>query len=48
MYASDKEVKTAVMNWLKNQPTELYEAGIHALIRRQNIVIKRNSDYVEK
>ena len=31
-YASDKEVKTAVMKWLKKQSTEFYEADIHALI----------------
>ena len=47
-YASDEEVKTAVMKWLKEQSTEFYEAGIDALIQRWNIDIERNSDYVEK
>ena len=47
-YTSDEEVKTAVMKWLKKQPTELSKAGIQALIRKWNIVMERNSDYVEK
>ena len=38
-YASDKEVKTAVMNWLNEQSAEFYESGIHALVQRWNIVI---------
>ena len=47
-YANDKEVKTAVMKWLKEQSAEFYEAGIHALIQRSNIAIERNGDYVEE
>ena len=47
-FASDEEVKTAVMKWLKEQSTEFYKTEIHALIRRENIAIMRNSDYVEK
>ena len=47
-YASDKEVKTAVMKWLKVQSTEFYEIRIHALIWMWNIAIERNGDYVEK
>ena len=39
-------MKTAV-KWLKEQSTEFYEAGIHALIQRWNIAIERNGDYVE-
>ena len=31
-FASDKEVKTAVLKWLKKQSTEFYKAEIHALI----------------
>ena len=46
--ASDEEVKTAVKKWLKEQSTEFYEAGIHALTRRWNIASERNGDYVEK
>ena len=45
-YVSDEEVKTAEIKWLREQPTEFYQSGIHALIRRGNIVIE--SDYVEK
>ena len=47
-YASDKEVKTVVMRWIKEQSTEFYKAGIHTLIWRMNITIKKNGDYVEK
>ena len=47
-YACDKEGKTAMIKWLKEQSTEFYEAGIHTLIRRWNIAIERNGDYVEK
>ena len=46
--ASNEEWKTAVKKWLKEQSPELYEAGIHALIRRWNIAIERNGDYAEK
>ena len=42
-YASDEEVKTAVMKWFKEQSAEFCQAGIHALIQRQ----KKNGDYVE-
>ena len=47
-YSSDKEVKSVVKRCLKEKSTELYGAGIHALIRRWNIAIERNGDYVEK
>ena len=47
-YAYDEEVKTAVMKWLREQSTEFYEAGIHALIWRWNSATERNGDYVEK
>ena len=41
-YASDEEVKTAVMKWQKEQSKGFYEAGIDALIRRWSIAIERN------
>ena len=47
-YASDEEVKTAVMRCLKEQSIEFYAARIHVLIRRWNIAIERNGDSVEK
>ena len=47
-YASNEEVKTVLKKWLKEQWTEIYETGIHALIWRWGIAIERNSDYVEK
>ena len=33
-FASDEEVKTAGMKWLKEQSTEFYEPEIHALIQK--------------
>ena len=38
--ASDKEVKTTVMKWLKEQLTEFYKAG--------NIAVVRNGDHIKK
>ena len=46
-HASDEKVKTVVGKWLREQSTEFYEAGIHALICRRNVAIERNGDYVE-
>ena len=46
--SSDKKVKSVVKKWLKEQSTEFYGAGIHALIRRWNIAIEKNAEYVEK
>ena len=47
-FASDEELKTAAMKWLKKQSTEFYEAGILAVIGRRKIAIERNGDYVEE
>ena len=47
-YASDEEVKTVVIKWLKEQSIEFHGAGIYALIQRWNITIERNSDFFEK
>ena len=47
-YASDEELKTAVMRWLKEQSTEFQKAVVHAPIWRWNIAIAINNDYVEK
>ena len=33
-HASDEEVKTVVMKWLKEHSTEFYEAEIYVLIQR--------------
>ena len=41
-YASDKEVKTAVMKLLKEQSIEFYKTRIHTFIRRWNITIEKN------
>ena len=47
-YSNDEKVESVVKQWLKEQSTEFYGAVIHALIRRWNIAIERNGDYVEK
>ena len=47
-YSSDEELKTAVMKLLKEQPAEFYVAEILVLIRKWNIAIEKNCDYVEK
>ena len=47
-YCSDEEVKSVVKTYLKEQSTEIYGTGRDALIRRWNIAIERNGDYVEK
>ena len=39
-----QEVKSVVKKWLKEQSTEFYSAGIHALIRSWIIAIERNGD----
>ena len=46
-YASNEELKSTVMKWLKKLSTEFYEVGIH-VIQGWNIAIERNDDYVEK
>ena len=48
IYASDEEVKTAVMKWVKEQSTEFYETEIHALIQMWKIAIERSGYYVNK
>ena len=47
-YSSDEEVKSVVKRWLKGESTEFYGAWIHALIRKRNIAIEKNGDYVKK
>ena len=47
-YASDEEVKIAVMKWLKEKSTDFYESRVLTLIRRWNMAVERNGDCVEK
>ena len=47
-YGNDNEVKTAVLNWLRHQPAEFYNTGIHALVHRWTVALERGGDYVEK
>ena len=39
---------TAVLNWLRHQPAEFYNTGIHALVHRWTAALERGGDYVEK
>ena len=43
---NDNEVKTAVLNWLRHQPAEFYNTGIHALVYRWTVALERGGDYV--
>ncbi|GFS26998.1 histone-lysine N-methyltransferase SETMAR [Elysia marginata] len=36
----DDEVKNAVKTWLKEQPIQFYEAGIHALVKPWNVSVE--------
>ena len=45
-YDHDEEVKTALMEWLKEQSTEFYDVGKNALIRSKYIGIKINSENI--
>ena len=47
-YASDEEMKAAVMKWLKEQSTQFYEAGINAFILKWIRAIERSGDNVEE
>lgn len=47
-FAGDKDVKTAVMKWLKSQDTEFYEAGINELVPQLDKCINLGGEYVEK
>ena len=46
--ANNQKVKTEGVKWLKEQSKEFCETGIHELIRRWNIAIDKNGDYVGK
>ena len=47
-FDNDEEVKNNVKRWLKDQPVQFYQVGLHALTKRWTVAIQRNSDYVEK
>ena len=47
-YGHNEEVKIAVNNWLRKQPTEFYKTGIQTLIQMWNTAIERDGDYVDK
>ncbi|GFS19638.1 histone-lysine N-methyltransferase SETMAR [Elysia marginata] len=38
-YQNDEEVKNAVKTWMKEQPIQLYEARMHALVKRWNVAL---------
>ena len=47
-YGNDNEVKTAVLNFLRHQPAEFYNTGIHAIVHRWTVALEKGGDYVEK
>ena len=47
-YRNDYKVKTAILNWLRHQPAEFYNTGIHALVHRWTVALKEGVDYLEK
>ena len=40
--ASNEEMKTAAMEWLKKQSTEFYEAGIQAFIKDGTLLLRES------
>ena len=47
-YGNVNKVKTAVLNWLRHQSAEFYNAGIRALVYRWTVALERSGDYEEK
>lgn len=47
-FRSDKEVKTAVHDWLQTRPKDFFQRGIYALPKCWKTCIERQGDYVEK
>ncbi|GBO08828.1 hypothetical protein AVEN_237620-1, partial [Araneus ventricosus] len=45
---ADDDVQHEVLLWMRQQPKELYAAGIGALIKRWDKCINIGGDYVEK
>ena len=47
-YDSDEEVVAAVRQWYREQSPEFFADGIHQLVRRWQLCVDRDGDYVEK
>ena len=47
-YDSDEEVIAAVRQWCREQLPEFFADGIRQLVRRWQLCIDRDGDYVEK
>ena len=47
-YDSDEEVIAAIRQWCREQLTEFFADGIRQLVRRWQLCIDRDGDYVEK
>ena len=43
-YGNVNEVKTAVLNWLRHQPAEFCNSGIHALVHRWTVALGRGGE----
>ena len=47
-YNSDEEVVAAVRQWCREQSPEFFADGIRQLVRRWQLCVDRDGDYVEK
>ena len=47
-YDSDEEVVAAIRKWCREQSPEFFADGIHQLVRRYQLCVDRDGDYVEK
>ena len=47
-YGSDEEVVAAVRQWCREQSPEFFADGIRQLVRRWQLCVDRDGDYVEK
>lgn len=46
-YPNGEIIKAAVKEWLKDQPIDLYAAGIHTLVKQRNAAVEKKGDYIE-
>lgn len=44
----DEDLQNAVTGWLRTQVAEFYEEGILKLVKRYDLYLNLNGDYVEK
>ena len=47
-FSNDEEVQTAVLEWLHDQQADLCRQGIERLVKRSDLCLQRQGDYVKK